>query len=109
MAGRIQQLRIYEIFDHNKAAFHRRFRDHAMRIMSRYGFRFVSMWETRFDGRTEFVYLLDWPDREAKEAAWRAFMADTEWTEIKRVTKARHGDLVGRIDDRTLDPIDEAR
>jgi hypothetical protein len=29
----VHQLRIYEIFDHNKQAFHDRFRDHAMRIM----------------------------------------------------------------------------
>ncbi|MFK4382089.1 hypothetical protein ACVWYQ_001784 [Bradyrhizobium sp. USDA 3397] len=29
----IQQLRIYEIFEKNKAAFHARFCDHAARIM----------------------------------------------------------------------------
>ena len=29
----IQQLRTYEIFEKNKAAFHARFRDHAARIM----------------------------------------------------------------------------
>jgi len=38
----IQQLRIYEIFEHNKEAFQARFRDHAMRIMKRYGFAFVA-------------------------------------------------------------------
>ena len=32
----IHQLRIYEIFEHNKAAFHARFRDHATRIMGRF-------------------------------------------------------------------------
>jgi len=31
----IHQLRIYEIFDANKKAFHDRFRDHAMRIMAK--------------------------------------------------------------------------
>ena len=42
----IQQLRIYEIFENNKAAFHARFRDHAARIMrTRYGFHIVAMWE----------------------------------------------------------------
>ncbi len=34
----IHQVRIYEIFEHNKSAFHARFRDHAMRIMRKYGF-----------------------------------------------------------------------
>ena len=100
----IQQLRIYEIFEHNKAAFHARFRDHAMRIMRKYGFEFLSLWETKIDGRTEFVYLLRWPDEATRETAWRRFMADAEWKEIKRVTKAEHGDLVGGIQDRLLTP-----
>ena len=100
----IQQLRIYEIFEHNKAAFHARFRDHAMRIMRRYAFEFVAMWEVRTDERTEFVYLLNWPDVASKEAAWRKFRADEEWKEIKRVTAAEHGDLVGEIEDRVLVP-----
>ena len=99
----INQLRIYEIFDENKAAFHDRFRDHAARIMRRYGFRIVAMWEARGDGKTEFVYLLEWPDEPAKDAAWAAFMADEEWAEIKQVTAAEHGSLVGDIEDRVLD------
>jgi heme-degrading monooxygenase HmoA len=102
----IQQLRIYEIFEKNKAAFHARFRDHAARIMrTRYGFRIVAMWETKFADRTEFVYLLEWPDEAAKTAAWAAFMADAEWSEIKRVTSAEHGVMVGQIEDRVLQPV----
>lgn len=98
----IHQLRIYEIFEHNKSAFHARFRYHAMRIMQRYGFEIVAMWEARNPQRTEFVYLLVWTDETAKSAAWSTFMADEEWKEIKRVTNAQYGDLVGSIDDRVL-------
>ena len=103
----IQQLRIYEIFVHNKAAFHARFRDHAARIMrTRYGFKIVAMWEATFGERTEFVYILEWPDEAAKTAAWAAFMADQEWSDIKRVTSAEHGLMVGQIEDRLLVPTD---
>ena len=99
----VQQLRIYEIFEKNKAAFHARFRDSAARIMqTRYGFRIVAMWETKFGDRTEFAYLLEWADEAAKTAAWSAFMADTEWSDIKRVTHAEHGLMVGEIEDRLL-------
>src|SRR5258705_11639162 len=101
----IQQLRVYEIFENNKAAFHARFRDHAARIMqTRYGFRIVAMWETKFGDRTEFAYLLEWPDEATKTAAWSAFMADTEWSDIKRVTHGEHGLMVGEIEDRLLEP-----
>lgn len=102
----IHQLRIYEIFEPNKAAFHRRFRDHAARIMQRYGFRIVAMWEATGAQRTEFVYVLEWPDEAAKTAAWAAFMRDEEWAGIKRVTAAEHGSLVGAIEDRLLHPTD---
>jgi hypothetical protein len=102
----IQQLRIYEIFERNKAAFHARFRDHAARIMrSKYDFKIVAMWETNFAGRTEFVYVLEWPDEAAKLSGWTAFMADAEWAEIKRVTHAEHGLMVGEIEDRLLLPV----
>jgi heme-degrading monooxygenase HmoA len=101
----IHQLRIYEIFEHNKAAFHTRFRDHAARIMRRHGFRILAMWEAR-GPRTEFVYLLEWLDAASKTAAWAAFMADPEWAEIKRRTAAEHGSLVGTQEDRLLVPTD---
>ena len=101
----IHQLRIYEIFDTNKTAFHARFRDHAARIMRRHDFHIVAMWETRFENKTEFVYLLEWPDEAAKTRQWAAFMADAEWSEIKRVTSGEHGVLVGEIEDRVLVPL----
>jgi len=64
----------------------------------------VAMWEAKTPQRTEFVYVLAWPDEAAKAAAWAKFMADEEWKQIKRVTSAAHGDLVGEIQDRVLVP-----
>ncbi|PYM28461.1 MAG: hypothetical protein DMD78_00060 [Candidatus Rokuibacteriota bacterium] len=59
------ELRIYEIFEKNKGAFHARFRDHAARLMRRHGLRIVDMWESRAHERVEFVYLLEWKDEAA--------------------------------------------
>ena len=100
--GPIQQLRIYEIFEGNKPAFHDRFRDHAQRIMKRYGFNILSMWESRQGDRTEFVYLLDWPDEATMKHRWAQFMADEEWSQIKKDWAKVHGQAVGEIEDRTL-------
>jgi hypothetical protein len=100
--GPVHQLRIDEIFEHNKQAFHDRFRDHAMRIMAKYDFRIVAMWESRTNGRTEFVYVLEWPDKQTLKDRWAKFMADPEWAEIKRQTARAHGQLVGEIQDRVL-------
>jgi hypothetical protein len=101
-ADPIHQLRIYEIFDTNKQAFHDRFRDHAMRIMKNYDFNIVAQWEAKNGARTEFVYLLEWPDEATMKDRWAKFMADKEWADIKKETAAKHGKLVGEIQDRTL-------
>jgi NIPSNAP len=98
----IHQLRIYEIFDNNKEAFHDRFRDHAMRIMAKYDFKIVATWESKKDNRTEFVYLLEWPDKETMTDRWKKFLQDQEWIRIKKETGEVNGPLVGEIQDRTL-------
>lgn len=102
----IQELRIYEVVERNKQAFHERFREHAARIMARHGFRIVAEWETRFEGRTEFVYLLEWPDEATMKSRWAAFRADGEWQRIKLESVKAHGELMGGIEDRVLVPTD---
>jgi NIPSNAP protein len=102
----VRQLRIYEIFDNNKQAFHDRFRDHAMRIMAKYDFKIVATWESKKDNRTEFVYLLEWPDRETMADRWEKFLRDHEWIKIKKETGEMYGPLVGEVQDRTLSLTD---
>ena len=104
----IHQLRIYEIFEKNKAAFHDRWRDHATRIMAAYGFHILGTWETKTGTRTEFVYLLAWPDEMTLLESWTRFRADKEWQRIRAETNAKHGDLVGEIQDRTLMPTSQS-
>ncbi|WJM91890.1 MULTISPECIES: NIPSNAP family protein [Pseudomonas fluorescens group] len=98
----VYQLRIYEIFETNKAAFHERFRDHAMRIMTRYGFDIIALWETKTDQRTEFVYLIKWPDANVMRQGWEKLMADQEWSAIKAKSAAEHGAMVGEIQEKVM-------
>lgn len=102
----LYQLRIYQIFEPNKAAFHARFRDHAARIMRKYDFDIVSMWESKSPERTEFVYVVRWPDEATMKDRWTKFMADDEWARIKKETSAAHGTLVGDIQERILRAVD---
>jgi heme-degrading monooxygenase HmoA len=103
----IHQLRIYEIFENNKDSFHKRFRDHASRIMRSYGFDIKATWETKNGNRTEFIYLLAWPDEKTMQHAWERFRADEEWRKIKRDTNVQYGDLVGEIQERILRPVSQ--
>ncbi|MDR4954394.1 NIPSNAP family protein [Chryseobacterium sp. ES2] len=98
----VHQLRIYEIPKENKQVFLDRFRDHALRIMKKYGFTIVSIWESEFNEKTEFVYLLEWKDEHAMKMAWEGFMTDKEWKEIKTRTAKQYGNFVNEIEDRSL-------
>lgn len=98
----VHQLRIYDVPPENAAVFHDRFRDHALRIMERYGFDILGMWRSDFEGKTEFVYLLSWPDEATMKRQWKAFLADEEWIAIKKETGDAHGTFVNAIEDRTL-------
>ncbi|PWW29121.1 MULTISPECIES: NIPSNAP family protein [unclassified Chryseobacterium] len=98
----VHQLRIYEIPKENKQVFLDRFRDHALRIMKKYGFTIVSIWESEFKDKTEFVYLLEWKDEATMKTAWEGFLADQEWKEIKARTASQYGNFVNEIEDRTL-------
>jgi len=96
--GPIHQLRVYEMVDANKDAFHQRFRDHALRIMERHDFDVVATWESRSGDSTRFVYLLQWPDAATKQRQWEAFMADEEWAAIKRESRRTlDGPIMGDI------------
>jgi heme-degrading monooxygenase HmoA len=101
-ATMIEQLRIYEIFESNKAAFHARFRDHAARIMKTYGFDIAAMWEAKGKDRTEFVYILRWRDEATMRESWARFMQDAEWSKIKDGSAAEHGRMVGAIEERVM-------
>ncbi|RXM53076.1 MULTISPECIES: NIPSNAP family protein [unclassified Chryseobacterium] len=98
----VHQLRIYEIPKENRQVFLNRFRDHALRIMKKYGFNIVSIWESEYEGKTEFVYLLEWKDENTMKMAWQGFMADKEWKDIKAETAKLHGNFVNNIEDRIL-------
>ena len=98
----VHQLRIYEIFKDNKQAFHERFRDHAARIMKKYDFNIVAIWESEKADRTEFIYLIEWENEQAMKDRWAKFMADQEWIDIKKQTSQKQGKLVGEIEDRLL-------
>ena len=57
-----------------------------MRIMVKYDFTIVATWESKTDNRTEFVYLLGWPDGETMADRWEKFLRDQEWIKIKKET-----------------------
>ena len=99
------QLRIYKLHPGNEAQFQDRFRDQCIPIMKRYGFDIVFVSQSGASGHAEFVYLLRWKDRATQVQAWKQFLADEEWIAIKKASRAKFGDLVDEVEDRSLDRL----
>lgn len=81
----INQLRLYTINPELREEFLERFENHAARIMrENYQFKILSMWLSEEHDKLRFVYLLSWPDKAVMENSWKKFMADEEWSMIKK-------------------------
>ncbi len=106
MEKSIYQLRIYEVSPDKKAAFHNRFKNHALRIMKKYNFNPVALWESSSVVNFEFIYILKWPDIETMERQWKLFLADEEWINIKRTMDQEIGEPVLRVTSRVLEHIE---
>ncbi len=102
----VYQLRIYEVSADKRAIFHNRFKDHALRIMKRYDFNVVALWESSSVTSFEFIYILKWPDVATMERQWKRFLADEEWIEIKKKTVNETGEPVLRVTSRLLDAVE---
>ena len=102
----VYQLRIYEVSSDKKEIFHDRFKNHALRIMKRYGFEVVSLWESSSVMNFEFIYILKWPDAVTMERQWKLFLADEEWIVIKKKTVSENGEPVLKATGRLLSDVE---
>ena len=78
--GRLYELRTYYAAPGKFEALQSRFRDHTIRLFARHGITNVAYW-TRVDDSSDgaLIYVLSYPDMQAREASWAAFRADPEW------------------------------
>lgn len=75
--------------------------------MKSYDFEIVAMWYSEIDGNTEFVYVLRWDDEATMRKQWAAFMADTDWDEIKQKSREAGGEMVlAKVRDQVLNDTD---
>ena len=101
------ELRTYTAHPGKLEPLHTRFRDHTCRLFARHGIEVVGFWRP-VEGaaaQSQLVYLLAFPSREAREAAWSSFRSDPEWVAV-RDESHRDGELTARIESVLLSPTD---
>lgn len=84
----IYELRIYTINPGKADALHNRFRNHTLRLFKKHGIESIGYWMPTDTADLRLHFLLRYPSREAREASWKAFMADPEWQAAYKASEA---------------------
>jgi uncharacterized protein YbaA (DUF1428 family) len=91
------ELRIYTANPGKLEALNARFRDHTTALFERHGMTNVGYWTPIESDNDRLIYLLRYPDRETRDASWKAFMADPDWQAAYKASTAE-GKLVASVE-----------
>jgi hypothetical protein len=106
-ADRLFEMRTYTANDGKLQDLHSRFRDHTNKLFVKHGMELVGYWVPAEGPESDntLIYILAYPNREAREKSWKAFQADPEW-HAARGASERGGKLVKKVDIKYLNPTD---
>ena len=103
--GRLFELRTYHADPGKLDALLGRFRDHTCKLFEKHGMTNVGYWVPVENPDRLLVYLLAYPDRAARDAAWKGFLADEDWKKAAAASEV-NGKLVAKIEERFLTATD---
>ena len=96
-ASRFYEVRIYHPTPGKYAEIVDRFRQYTTKIFEKHGMENIGYWTPTDTSRKELIYILAYPNREARDASWKAFGSDPEWKAVVAKTEA-NGKLVDHVD-----------
>jgi hypothetical protein len=99
------EMRVYYAAPGKLDAMHARFRNHTVHLFEKHGIKNIGYWVPLENNESKLVYLLAYPNREAREMSWKAFIADPEWKAAKQESE-RNGPLVAKAEQIFLEPTD---
>lgn len=94
---RVFELRTYYAPEGRLNDLQARFRDHTLKLFEKHGLTNIGYWVPVDNPDNKLVYLLAFPSREAREAAWKSFFADTDWQAVRKQTEA-NGPIVAKVE-----------
>ena len=103
--SRLYELRTYHANEGKLDALLTRFRDHTCALFEKHGMENVAYFTPVDNKNNTLVYLLSYPDKAARERAWKEFHADPDWQ--KTYTESRNdGVLISKVDQIFMSPTD---
>lgn len=102
------EMRTYYAASGKMDALNKRFREHTVKLFEKHGITNLGYWEQLDkDGNVLpiLTYVLSYPSREAREASWKAFMADPDWKAAYKASEV-NGRLVAKVESTYLSATD---
>ncbi len=106
--GKCYELRTYYAAPGKLEDLHKRFRDHTIALFKKHGMEVVGFWgptDKEKGSENTLVYMMAYPNRAARDAAWKAFGADPEWQKA-RTESEKNGKLTDKVDSVILGATD---
>ncbi len=94
---RYYEMRIYYAAPGKLEDLQNRFRNHTTKIFEKHGMTNIGYWVPLDNPENKLIYVLAYPDKEARDKAWKAFGADPEWQSVQKASEA-NGKLVDRVE-----------
>ncbi|MCX6879763.1 MAG: NIPSNAP family protein [Verrucomicrobia bacterium] len=103
--SRLYELRTYHAEPGKLDALLARFRDHTTKLFEKHGMANIGYWVPVENKDNLLIYLLAYPDRAARDASWKNFLADEAWKKAAAASEA-DGRLVSKADQLFLTATD---
>jgi len=102
---RVFEMRTYYAAADKLDALNARFRDHTVKLFEKHGITNIGYWVPMENPENKLVYVLAYPSREAREASWKAFIADPDWQAASKASEV-NGKLVDKVEQRFMTATD---
>jgi hypothetical protein len=94
---RLYELRIYHAAPGKLDDLNKRFRDHTVKLFEKHGMENIGYWTPIENTNNLLIYVLGFPNRDARDKAFRAFGSDPDWRAAARASEA-NGRLVAKVE-----------
>jgi hypothetical protein len=102
---KLYELRTYHAAEGKLDALLSRFRDHTTKLFAKHGMTNVGYWVPSDNPERKLIYLLSYPNTEAKAKAWQGFLNDADWKAVHAASE-KDGKLVTKIESQLLQATD---
>ncbi len=91
------EMRVYYAEPGKLAELQTRFKNHTSKIFAKHGMTNLGYWSPIENLENRLIYVLAYPDREARDASWEKFMSDPAWQAVQKASE-ENGKLVAKIE-----------